>query len=170
MIALEFRLYCVLNIGPRYSGLSPRHEVLMHDRPRTNLRWAKPFSATRLPPLLDNISANIGSPNFEGTLCTYSKTHQIWRSLGLGMTVTNLLLDLGSWIQKNLKQHELFYSTAIGGFGEIITTKQFGWPGRLRLTPYALSSAPFKRFDVATSSSAYMSPPRFKFRTRHLSN
>ncbi|MED6207712.1 hypothetical protein PIB30_038178, partial [Stylosanthes scabra] len=33
-------------------------------------------------------------------------------------------------------------------------------PGRPRLIPYAISSAPFRGFDVTTSPSAYMPPPR----------
>ncbi|MED6143497.1 hypothetical protein PIB30_006758 [Stylosanthes scabra] len=43
-------------------------------------------------------------------------------------------------------------------------------PDRPRLIPYAISSAPFGGFDVTTSPSVYMPPPRFKPEIRHLSN
>ncbi|MED6221631.1 hypothetical protein PIB30_056684 [Stylosanthes scabra] len=43
-------------------------------------------------------------------------------------------------------------------------------PDWSRLIPYAVSSALFGGFDVAIFSSAYMSPPKFEFGTKHLSN
>ncbi|MED6167180.1 hypothetical protein PIB30_000431 [Stylosanthes scabra] len=43
-------------------------------------------------------------------------------------------------------------------------------PDRPRLISCVISSAPFGGFDVATSPSAYMPPPRFEPGTRHLSN